>query len=249
MKRRGGVKKNPVRGKGRIPFRRNVRRSKFELPERATLTEVLTPGSLLNCNSPYTDYDMSLSVLPRASDVAKGYQYYRIKRITYVFRPLSDTFNAQGLAPGGSVATVPYLYQMVDRTRLFQWGFTASSLKIAGAKARRLDDKVITFSYTPSVLTQTFDNVPSQTAAQYKLCPWLPVRDTNQIGVFAPSTIDHSGMVWIVSQDGTTTPSGYAIERRVQVEFKKPCLPPPPVPPPGELSTSSVKDINDLNAA
>lgn len=218
-------KKRAVRGRPRM---RRAPRSKYEVPEQASLTEVITPASLLNCNQAYTDYNLSLATLPRATDVAKGYQFYRIKRVTYIVKPLSDTFNAQGLAPGGSAATVPYLYQMIDRTKQFQWGgVTASTLKTAGAKARRLDDKIVTFSFSPSVLQQTYDNVPtSQTAAKYDISPWLPVRDTN-VSVFSPSTIDHNGMVWYVEQDGVVTPSGYAIERRVQVEFKKPCLPPP----------------------
>lgn len=213
--RKGGKGKKGAKG---------GRRSKYEVRETASLTEVQAPIASPLANQNYSTYNISLASLTRARDVAKGYQYYRIKRITYVIKPLSDTFNAQGLAPGGSAATVPYLYYMIDRTRLFQGGFTIDQLKQMGAKARRLDDKTLTFSYTPSVLTETFDNTANANlAVQYKMCPWLPTRDITNVGVWNPNTTDHCGIVWRVEQVGGTA-IGYQLERRVQVEFKKPAI-------------------------
>lgn len=215
--KRGG--KRGMKGKRSVP-----RRSKYEVEEKGSLTEVQAPIATPLANQNYSTYNISLASLTRARDVAKGYQYYRIKRITYVIKPLSDTFNAQTLAPGGSAATVPYLYYMIDRTRLFQGGFTIDQLKQMGAKARRLDDKTLTFSYTPSVLTETFDNTANANlAVQYKLMPWLPTRDITNVGVWNPNTTDHCGIVWRVEQVGGT-PIGYQLERRVQVEFKKPAI-------------------------
>lgn len=221
------VKKMWKKGRGKAKGKKGAkggRRSKYEVRENASLTEVQAPIATPLANQNYSTYNISLASLTRARDVAKGYQYYRIKRITYVIKPLSDTFNAQGLAPGGSAATVPYLYYMIDRTRLFQGGFTIDQLKQMGAKARRLDDKTLTFSYTPSVLTETFDNTANANlAVQYKMCPWLPTRDITNVGVWNPNTTDHCGIVWRVEQVGGT-PIGYQLERRVQVEFKKPAV-------------------------
>lgn len=224
----GGGKKGGKRGgKGRGAARRKAgqRRNKYEVKELASLTEVQPAGGATSCNQNYSSYNISLASLSRARDVAKGYQFYRIKRITYVLKPLMDTF-VQGTGSPQTQATVPYLYYMIDRTRQFQSGFTLAQLKAMGAKGRRLDDKVLTFSYTPSVLTETFDNTANATtAAQYKLMPWLPTKDiAGGVGVWNPSTTDHLGIVWRVEQE-LGNPIGYSLERRIQVEFKKPAIP------------------------
>lgn len=232
-------RKNPVRGKGRIPRRRPAaRRSKYEVREQASLTEVISPQTTLNANQNYSSYTLNLASLPRASLVAKGFQYFRIKRITYVIKPFADTF-----APG-ALANVPYLYYMIDRTKQFVNGFTTENLRNMGAKARRVDDKTITFSYTPSVLTETFDD-SGVVPVQYKLMPWLPTRDMTSLpGVWTPSIVDHLGVVWTVEQLLATSPVGYTIERRIQVEFKKPQV---PTFPPGEnLAAQNIVDINDV---
>lgn len=208
----------------RKPVRKNVRRgrSKYEMKEQASLTEVIvTP--LQFSNTALSSYNLSLASLTRAVDVAKGYQFYRIKRVTFLIKPLKDTF--VGGSGGPTETAIPYLYYMIDRTRLFQAGFSVDQLKAMGAKARRLDDKTIVFSYTPSVLTETFDNTAgANLAVQYKLAPWLPTRDINATSVWNPNTTDHQGIAWIV-ETLFGDPLRYSIERRVQVEFKKPAIP------------------------
>lgn len=196
-------------------------RSRHEVKEVASLTEVQQVGTLTT-NTNYAQYNLSLASLSRAQDVAKGYQFYRISRITYVIKPLMDTFVQ---TTGGGEATVPYLYYMIDRVKQFATGFTIAQLKAMGAKARRLDDKTLAFSFTPSVLTETFDNTPGANAAvQYKMSPWLPCKDGSQIGIWNPNTTDHLGVVWRVEQ-ALGNAIGFYVERRVQVEFKKPAIP------------------------
>lgn len=227
-----------MRGKGRIPRRRPQRRSKYEVPERASLTEVISPQVALAANTNYSDYTLNLASLPRASLVAQGFQYFRIKRVTYVIKPFADTF-----APG-ALANVPYLYQMIDRTKQFAGGFTTEQLRNMGAKARRLDDKTLTFSFTPSVLTETYDNsAVNGLPVQYKLMPWLPTRDLTAVGVWNPSVVDHTGVVWTVEELLATSPVGYTIERRIQVEFKKPQV------PTGVSSGPAPLAIHELKAA
>jgi len=166
--KRGG--KRGGKGKKGVARRKPAqRRSKYEVRESASLTDVqnLSNGTT---NTAYSAYNVSLNSSVRAVAVSKGYQFYRIKRITYIIKPLMDTF-VQAQQPQ-TQATVPYLYYMIDRAAQFASGFNISQLKAMGAKARRLDDRTLSFSYTPNVLTQTFDNTAnSQEAVQYKLCP------------------------------------------------------------------------------
>lgn len=222
----GGMKgKKGKGGKRAARGKRAAKRSKFEVREVASLTEIqAAPTNLIATNTNYSQYNLSLASCTRAQNVAKGYQYYRIKRITYVVKPLMDTF-VQNPPGGSSNATVPYLYYMIDRTRQFQAGFTIDQLKAMGAKPRRLDDKSLSFSFTSSVLTDTFDNTQNATTAvQYKLSPWLPTKDIAGVGVWNPNTTDHLGVVWRVEQ--AVGPNiGYALERRIQFEFKKPAIP------------------------
>lgn len=197
--------------------------SKYEVPEQASLTQV-DAFELSLANQNYSNYNISLAVSSRAQDVAKGFQFYRIKRVTYIVRPLTDTFNSQGIAPGGSSASVPYLYYMIDRAMQLSGGFNLQQLKQMGAKARRLDDKTLTFSFTPSVLGEVFDNTPGARAnVRYDMNPWLPTRDNTNLTVWNPNTTDHQGIVWRVEQT-SGTPIGYEVERRIQFEFKKPSV-------------------------
>lgn len=215
------VKKAPRSQRPRVARRKVMRRAKrsYNQPEQASLTEVL-PSSLLASNQNYSSYNLSLSNFTRARDIAKGYQFYRIKRVTITIKATQDTF-----VQGGN--SLPYLYYMIDRLGQFRNGFTIDQLKAMGAKPRRIDDKTITFSYTPSVLTDTYDNTANaNTAVQYKMMPWLPTKDVSQIGVWNPNTTDHFGIVWRFQQDITTgTASAFSVERSVELQFKKPSIP------------------------
>lgn len=218
-------KKAPRTRRPRVARRKVMRRAKrnFNQPEQASLTEVL-PASLLAANQNYSSYNLSLSNFVRARDIAKGYQYYRIKRVTIVIKPTQDTFQV-----GGN--SLPYLYYMIDRVGQFRSGFTLAQLQAMGAKPRRVDDKTITFSYTPSVLTETYDNTAlANIAVQYKMCPWLPTRDSAILANWSPNTTDHFGIVWRMAQDIVTgSPSAFSVERRVEIQFKKPSVPTAPL--------------------
>lgn len=213
-------KKRPAARKAKkAPRRGNLRRRGFNQPEQASLTEVVSLP-LLSANQNYSSYNLALSNFARAQNIAKGYQYYRIKRVTLVIKATQDTF-----VVGGN--SVPYLYYMIDRTGQFRNGFTLEQLKAMGAKPRRVDDKTIIFSYTPSVLTETYDNTAgANPAVQYKMCPWLPTKDTAQVGIWNPNTTDHFGIVWRFVQEITTgSASAFSVERRVEIQFKKPSVP------------------------
>lgn len=217
--RRRGYKKRGA-AKKRVPPRRIPR-----APRRATVAEWATltenkPSTLLNANTMYQSYNLTLSQFARASAVAKGYQLYRIKRVMIKLSPLADTFIA------GSGQQVPYLYYMIDRTKNLAAANTQTALKRCGAIPRRFDEKIVSFSYTPSVLQGNLDtNPPPQQSnnqfVSYKMAPWLNTRDSETLGVWNPDTTDHQGIVWYVENNGSTAIE-YKCEMIVEFQFKKP---------------------------
>lgn len=234
MAPRGKVGKSKARrvrkGKGKRMVRRGIKHETASCRVNQTF-------SLLNTNQAYNSYNLQLSSFQRAVIVAQAYQYYRIKRVTYKFSPLSDTFAA------GSGTTVPYLYFMIDRLSQLQAVSTASQLRAMGAKPKRLDDKMLTWSYAPSILQAGFDGAPpigqsSTQFVQHKVSPWLSCRDAQgPLGVWTPDSTDHLGCVWLVENSGGATVQ-YKCERIIEFEFKKPSftvLAGPNDPPPVEV--------------
>lgn len=236
MAPRGG--KKAVKRGGKKPARKGARKSKAHVTERASCKESQT-FTLLNGNQVYTNYNTQLSSFLRARTIAEGYQFYRIKRITYKFSPLSDTFAV------GSGTTVPYLYFMIDRLAQLSVASTAQQLRAMGAKPKRMDDKIITWSYAPSVRVASFDSLPpigqSQTQfTQYKVSPWLSCRDAEGPGaIWQADSTDHLGCVWLLENSGGGNVP-YKCERIVEFEFKKPSfqvIQGPNDPPPIDVET------------
>lgn len=211
--------KKSVRGRPRQKRAARKGQRKVGVPERASCvaTQVF---ELMQTNQLYTNYNTQLSGFTRAINIAKGYQFYRIKKITYKFSPLSDTFQA------GSGVSVPYLYFMIDRNRQLVSANTANALRLLGAKPKRLDDRIVTWVYKPSVLTGTYDSLPpagqgTTQFTQHKVSPWLACRDTENQLVWNPDSTDHLGAVWLAENSGGALIS-YKCERIVEFEFKKP---------------------------
>jgi len=190
------------------------------VPEKASLS-VTRQFSVLATNQAYRLYDVQLSHYLRATDVAKAYQLYRIKNCKLVLSPLADTFAA------GGGTTVPYAYFQVDRTRDLSNVRTAIELKRLGCKPHRVDDKIITFQWKPSVLNLTLDNAGTGGGIfnQYKVSPWLRTRsETGAISTWNPDTTDHQGIVFLVENSGGAD-IGYKMELIVEFEFMKPSTP------------------------
>lgn len=210
------------------------------VPERAscTITQTFTLGQT---NQVYNNYNLQLSGAARAITIAEGYQLYRIKRVTYKFSPLADTFQ------GGSGVTVPYLYFQIDRTRNLQSVNTPQQLRQLGCVPKRLDDKIVSWSFRPSVLNYTYDSAPpigqaTTQANQYKISPWLNCRDAETLSVWNPDSTDHLGCVWVVENSGGGLIS-YKMERIVEYEFMKPSyqvVANPTAPAPIEVEDSLV---------
>lgn len=217
------VKKSKRRGRrvARKGQRRIPRTVRAGVPDIASLTEV-KELPIYSTNQMYQAYNIQLSTCPRAVSVAKGYQLYRIKRVTFKLSPLLDTFAA------GSNTTVPYLYYMIDRTKNLIASNSVRDLQKAGAKPRRVDDKQITFSYRPSVLTSGYDGNPPAGQSivqfsQYRMSPWLNTRDQESIALWNPDSTDHQGIVWMVQNAvGGSDNISYKMDLILEFEFKKP---------------------------
>jgi len=230
-----GGKRAAKRG-GRKPQKRRAKRTVAEL---ASLS-VTRAFSLLTTNQTYRLYDVQLSQFARAVNVAKGYQLYRIKNVKIMASPLADTF-----APG-SGTSIPYLYFQVDRTRNLDNIRTATEFKQLGCKPHRMDDKIVTFQYRPSVLNPTLD-VAAPVASvfnQYKISPWLRCQDeAGAPGVWNPDTTDHQGIVMLMENAGGADVA-WKIEVVVEFEFKKPSYPTTiteTLPEPLELSSLALE--------
>lgn len=182
-------------------------------PGPAPLTNAMFPA-----NTMYVKRDFSLDQFTRATTIAKGYQHYRIKKITMKFKPLVDTFTNSA-----ALASVPNLFYMLDKSGSLPNNPTLSMLKQMGAKAHRFDDKSITVSWRPSVLDLAATAPANASSAQYKISPWLST-NANQlgVGVWNPSTVDHLGIFWYSEQDLSAQLAYYSIETTVEFQFKKP---------------------------
>lgn len=204
--------------------RRKMRRARKTIrSEMAALKETFEFAQLTT-GAAYYDYTNSLARYARASLVAQGYREFRITKVEYRFKPAADTFPTGG-------TSLPYLYAMVDKTGSMRDFNTVEEIVSAGAKARRLDDKTIVYSYKPATLQYNRDeSSPGNNQALWAkpiISPWLACDRLNDdpnppAGAgFAPSSIDHLGLVWIVATS-TGSPIGYTLEVVSHFEFRKP---------------------------
>lgn len=197
---------------------------------------------LIGANTPYSMMNFGLSNSQRACAVASAYQYYRIKRITIKVKPLYDTFQLGA----SSTVTLPYLYYMIDRHNTFPANTTVATLKNAGCKPLRLDDKTRTISFKPSVMNVSITQAGSGSAptltgsGTYRVSPWLSTNLNNNGGgnpnvppgapgaVWKPDSTDHQGLILFIEQYSVPTPNQVAnLEYIVEYEFKKRLWEPP----------------------
>lgn len=203
--------------------RRMMRRAKKMGSEIADLKQTISfSRNQLFANTIYGLYNFSLTNCDRAVQVGKAYQFYRIKKITLKVKPNVDTFTTI------AGPNVPYLYYMIDKGGNFvNANVNFNSLRDAGSKAVRFDDKIKTISWAPTVLQSVYDAgippTPPSPFAAYKTSPWL---NTNQNalstgGVWAPNSIDHFGCVLGIEQDnGPNVP--FDVDITIHYQFKKP---------------------------
>jgi len=224
-----------------------------------TTTNQLLLPSQVSGGGVYAFRNFSLSgASNRVQLIAQAYQEYRIKKVTWQVKPFFDTF----IAPSSATApSVPHLYWRVDKLGSYNADTTLNTLKASGCKPIRLDDKMITKSFKPSVL-QGVAQAATVTAGQpqlvlgsYRVSPWLPTNAnvyTSGNTSWVASSIDHLGLLIAVDCDIIPFSSAASISFTVEFEFRKPLddidpsgtsvlnvidletLAPKPAPPPSE---------------
>lgn len=200
----------------RRPARKTGYKSKLANSEFASLKETYEFATL-NSVTAYRDMTISLARFVRASAVASGYQEYRMTKVEYKWKPLTDTF-----APAGT--PVPYMYILIDRTGANSAITSENQFVAAGCKALRLDDKIINRSFKPAVLNYALDAVQSTNLyAKPMISPWLSTNANNTLTAsgWSPSSTDHLGLEWFVSADPSLR---YKVEMTVHFQFRKPAV-------------------------
>lgn len=176
-------------------------------------------------NTPYTLQNIALTNSARAKTIAQGYQFYRITKVEVKWKPYVDTFTA------ANTLSVPTLYYMIDKANTFPSNSTVDTLKQAGARPRRLDDKILSVKFAPAVHLASDDGAigPAstvETAGMMKVSPWITT-NANAGGssmVWAPNSVDHRGLIFYVEQQSTAGPDAGVCSAEVilHYQFKKP---------------------------
>lgn len=221
----------PRKAKTSKPRRRVYRKKAYKkrmtnVPDYAGRSEVLSltnpapipgvPPTLFAPNAMYQIRNFTLDQFPACVNVARSYQFYKIKRVSFKFIPLADTFTA------GGGQSVPNMYYMIDRSGSIPANVTLDGLKAMGAKPLRFDDKTIVRGFAPSVLTVDTAAPGVFQSSQYKISPWLSTNSNAlNAGPWNPSTIDHMGIFWYVQQEIGNN-AGYRVEITIEFQFKKP---------------------------
>lgn len=170
----------------------------------------------------YANRTFQLADFPRASAIAANYASFKIAKITMRFRPLSDTY-----IPGVGAFGVPYLYHQLDKSGSIPNNVTLENLKQMGAKPKRFDDKTVTVSWRPTVLTADLTQVGIGAVAgtQYKTSPTLATNANaaNPAAAWSPSVVDHLGLYWFVEQ-ANGVGNQYEVECELQFYFMRPLV-------------------------
>lgn len=222
-----------LRRRGMKKGKRRARRGrKLSVPRALVQRDVATicartKSFNLTANKIFGLYNWSLTTSSRAVAVARAYQEYRISRVDVFIKPAYDTFMpASGLA-------VPMLYGVIDKPGAFPFQvIDLESLKQAGARARRLDDKTVRLSFKPAVLLSSDDSGsppgPSPVnaiAGAVKTSPWLPTNANAgaNTGAWTPNSVDHRGYVFIIDQPNAQAGTFCAqVETVIHYQFRRP---------------------------
>lgn len=166
----------------------------------------------------------------RVQNIAQGYQFFRIKRVSWQVRPAYDTFQA---GSSGSPTSIPQLYWRVDKDAVYNTTTSLQTLKASGCKPIRLDDKIIVKSFKPSVLQAVAEKPGDETTGALSLVlgtsrisPWLPTDNNAYMSQsdWSANSVDHNGLLISIDQDvgvSASSPVAY-ISFTIEYEFKKP---------------------------
>lgn len=214
---RSNKRAKPMRRRFRRRFQRRARMA--NVPDRASLSETININSD-TVGTVYNNSDIQLAMFDRATTVAQGYQYFRIKKLTYKYTPLLDTFASTGNTQ------VPYLYWVINKSGSRYPGINQPWFLANGAKLIRFDDKTITVKYAPAALLDVTEaNTPAATQQPNfaKVSPWLnTTKDAYIVSGWAPSQVSHTGHYLLIDSLGSAVPITFETSLTAEFEFKKP---------------------------
>jgi len=184
----------------------------------------VVPTQVVNLNTPYLQIKSGITGA-RASQMAQLFGEYRIKKITYTFRPWFDTFSSGIATTGNNAVAVPTLYWRLNRYGDTPPAFNGDYMRAMGAKPIRLDDKLLSYSYSPNVI-QSQQNVAGASTATIKVSPWLSTDDLVLDNNFTLSTAEHFGHSLFIEAAAAGSGNGQAAYMDVKVvyEFRNPRL-------------------------
>jgi len=170
-------------------------------------------------NQVYTLQNVALTNSARAKAIAQGFQFYRISMVEVRWKASIDTYVGS--------STVPHVYYMVDKSNTFPVGTDLQTLKQAGAKPRRLDDKMVVCRFKPAVHLVSDDSAGgpapvTETAGVLRVSPWITTNaNAGEPSAWAPNSVDHRGLIFAVEQ---VIPGNIAVgqaEVILHFQFKK----------------------------
>lgn len=184
----------------------------------------IVPTQVVNLNTPYLQIKAGITGA-RASQMAQLFGEYRIRKITYTFRPWFDTFSSGIATTGSNAVQVPTLYWRLNRYGDTPAAFAGDYMRAMGAKPVRLDDKLVSYSYSPNII-QSQQNVVGSSTATIKVSPWLSTDDLVQDNNFTLSTAEHYGHALFIEAAAAGAANGQAASMDVKVhyEFRNPRL-------------------------
>jgi len=184
----------------------------------------IVPTQIINLNTPYLQIKAGITG-DRATGLAKLFGEYRIKKIIWTYRPLFDTYSSSLAGAGNSPNSVPTLYWRMNRYGDTPAAFNGNYMRAMGATPRRLDDKQVTFSYTPNVI-QSQQAVGGANQASIKIGAWLSTDDVVNDNNFNISTAEHFGHSMFVEGGGAGNAQGAVCYQDCKViyEFRNPRL-------------------------
>lgn len=226
MKRSSKKTTRPRKGKSkaragirrRRPLFTKARRSVPDIASLSVTRSLQIPaGGPFIVNNMYDLHQISMDEYDRAVQVSKAYQFFRIKSAKLTFKLGYDTYQA-----GAGAATRPNLYYMIDKSFSIPTNVTLEQLKAMGARPKVCDNRPVSVSWSPSVLT--VDGTPvGPLPVQYKISPWLNTNTAGNVGAFLANSTNHLGIYWYVQMDATGGVAyNYNCELELQFEFKKP---------------------------
>lgn len=210
----------------RRTYRKRTARKMRNQPEKASMSEVRTMTAS-NVNQIYSLLNTKLADFPRATAVGQNYAQFRITNIKLRVKSPYDSYINTGPAALGSYQK-PYFYYMLDKTGSIPTNITLEGLKGMGAKPIALDEKQITISWAPTVLSAVGTSGAGNlsTLTKPRAMQWLATDNTPENATFSASQVEHFGVYWgaFASLQGVSNPITYDVECEVQFQFKKPLI-------------------------